>query len=395
MWVLATITALAIFLVVYHHLFYPMMLSYVSRKASNNESAPVADTTDDSTLPKLELLIPAYNEQEFIAAKLMNVATLDYPAELLTVRIACDGCSDNTAELARQTIAQIDFCGFEFIVEEHTENRGKVAILNQYIAACQADVLVLSDVSALISIDALKVAAAHFADPKVGVVCAHYHLLSPGSKGEAVYWDYQRKIKVGEASLGAPLGAHGALYCLRSELFEALPADTINDDFVIPMNIVAKGYRSVYEPAMCALELEHASSELDHRRRQRIGAGNLQQFSRLRSLCMPKFGGVAFAFISGKALRVTMPLWMGVALIGSLVLCPECGYEVFRVLAAGQLLGYSLAMLPRLFPKRRWPGALLSLNYLVEGHMASFLGSLFYIKNKLMSAGRGRRLQIW
>ncbi|UPW16997.1 sugar transferase [Agarivorans sp. TSD2052] len=382
------ITLIAMFLVVYHHALYPLLLKLLSKGNKQTEAAsPVSVVRNyhrseaDARLPTIQLLIPAYNEQDYIAAKLINLTTLDYPDDRLSIKVICDGCSDNTAAVARACLAELSFCSFDIEICEQTDNQGKVAVLNQHIRQSQADIVALSDVSALISVDAMLIAASHFSQAEVGVVCGYYHLLSPGSVGEQAYWRYQREVKRCEADMGAPLGAHGAFYLIRKSLFRAMPEDTINDDFVIPMDIVAQGYRAVYEPNIRALELEHASDNQDRSRRKRIGAGNLQQLIRLRHMLLPRFRGVAFTFFSGKALRVTIPVFLLTSLFGSMLLGVQA--PLFAVLFLLQLVAYVLAMLPRVLPRLVWPRAIASLNYLVEGHFSSMLGCLEYLAKKV------------
>ncbi|MBD1390763.1 glycosyltransferase family 2 protein [Neiella sp. HB171785] len=377
------ITLLSFALVAYHHVFYPLLLKWLShwRAPKNGEHWQQRIPAEPSEWPTIELLIPAYNEQDFVADKLSMLAFLDYPAERLTVRLLCDGCSDNTANVARTQLAAMPFCEFNIEVVEYQQNRGKVAVINQAITESQATIVALSDVSAIISVDAMKLAARYFQLNHVGVVCGCYQILNPGSSGEDKYWQYQRMVRESEANLGALQGAHGAFYLIRREAFRKLHSDTINDDFILPMQILAQGYRGIYEPRICALELEHASDQLDRSRRRRIGAGNLQQLIRLRELLLPKFKGVAFTFISGKALRVLCPFLMLVGFIGSVVLAS--GSAAFAMLLVLQLLGGLLALLPRLAPQMDWPRALNALNYLLEGHWNCLLGCLSYIQRAL------------
>lgn len=51
-------------------------------------------------------------------------------------------------------------------------------------------------------------------------------------------------MKRGEAALGAPLGLHGAFYAIRRSAWAALPPDTINDDFILPLEIFGRGWPS-------------------------------------------------------------------------------------------------------------------------------------------------------
>jgi len=236
----------------------------------------------------------------------------------------------------------------------------------------RSELTVISDVSALLSIDALRITASRLQDKSVAVLTGRYLLLNPGSAGESAYWQYQTAIKQAEASLGATLGVHGGFYAVRTGLVDRLPANTINDDFILPMRIVAKGYRAVYELDVHAVELEQATSTTDQYRRRRIAAGNLQQLLWLWQLLLPRYRGIAFAFASGKALRVVMPFLMLSSLFGSLMLAP--GSWPFAVLGIGQLLLYGMA----------------ASHYLVSGHIQGLLGVVRYLAG--LERGRWQRV---
>jgi cellulose synthase/poly-beta-1,6-N-acetylglucosamine synthase-like glycosyltransferase len=376
-----TTTLICIFLVVYHHLGYPLILRWFNKRHPRlvTVASPryYTNSPTDNVMPKITIVIPAYNEQQWIAEKIRNLAVLDYPTERLQIVIACDGCNDQTYALAVKTAAEPECCHLPIRIINFTKNRGKVAVLNQLIAELECDLVALSDTSALLSIDTLLLAAHRFKDPDVGVLTGHYGLLSPGSVGEQAYWNYQSEIKSSEAAFGSTLGAHGAFYLFRHHLFEPLPADTINDDFILPMNIVAKGYRAEYENAINALEMEKTTNDQDFKRRRRIAAGNFQQILRLKTLFSPRYRGIAFSFISGKGLRVIMPFLMILSLLGSLFLAFT--YQVFFVLAALQLCAYLLASWHLFSKPNKGNKVCKLLAYLVSGHFASLIGTLRYV----------------
>lgn len=374
-------TLLCMALVVYHHVIYPLLLKWLSRGQATVEPEceprRYASQGQDEALPSVTVIVPAYNEARYIADKLRNLAILDYPRDRLTVLVACDGCTDATAQVAYEA-AQEPLCDdLDIQVIDFKHNQGKVALINAVMAEVDSDLVAFSDVSALVSVDALLMAAYHFSDAKVGVVSGDYRLLQPASTGEDHYWRYQVAIKTSESQLGSMLGAHGAFYMMRTTLFTPLEADTINDDFILPMRVVAAGYRAVYEPAIHALEQEGSSLDMDQQRRRRIGAGNLQQLLRLMGLLSPKHGGVAFTFASSKALRVLMPVCMLLALLGSAWLAVNSW--IFALLFAGQVALYAMAAWVALWPDRVPHSVFRSVHYLVSGHVAAFMGALTYV----------------
>jgi len=372
---------ICVVLIIYHHIGYPLFLKWSQplHAASETPIEPrqYASRVSDQALPTITLIIPAYNEQQWITDKLLNCAALDYPSEKLNVIVAVDGCTDNTLVLAQQMTQEKSCLGLNLEIREFKNNRGKVAVLNDVINTVDTELVALSDVSALISLDALLIAAAQFTNQRLGVLNSHYRLLEPGSEGEASYWQYQSKIKIAESSFGSTLGAHGAFYFFRRKLFQPLAGDTINDDFILPMQIVANGYIAKQDNRIVSLELEQANNSMDWQRRVRIAAGNMQQVLRLKRMLHPHFKGIAFTFASGKALRVAMPFLMLIALIGSISLATYS--LVFLLLAVTQVSLYLLASIQLVL---KFDNKLLNvLVYLVSGHVAGIIGALTYLLN--------------
>lgn len=366
-------------LIIYHHLLFPLILKQQMRNTfvASTQNEKSVEQIPDEQLPTIAILIPAYNEARYIAEKIRNLAQLDYPSEHLFCVIACDGCSDDTVALARQAINDLGRPHLNIKVLNFSQNRGKVAVLNDVISSLNTQIVALSDTSALIAHDALRRAAAHFTERQVGVVAATYQLAAPGNQGEASYWQYQINIKRGEAAFGSPIGVHGALYFFKRSLFTPLPADTINDDFILPMHIVSQGYQAIYDPQIIALELEVASREMDQRRRIRIAAGNFQQLLRLPQLLHPRLKGTAFCFASGKALRSLMPLILVLQWVFCLFLGSQ--YSALFWLALAQALLFLVAWRSTSLPEHYFPRMINVVFYMANGYRASLVGILRYI----------------
>jgi len=258
-----------------------------------------------------------------------------------------------------------------------SKTRGKVAVINEAIKNSQSEIIVLSDASALISMDALKIIVRKMDCPSVGVVAGTYCFLKPGSEGEKSYWEYQVSIKKSESDMGSVIGVHGALYSFKKDLFKPLDADTINDDFILPMQIVKDGYRCIYDTDIVAVELENVDIQLDQQRRKRISAGNMQQTLRLIKLANPKYGATAFNFISGKFLRTWMPFILLTVFISSALLATHFWWVSPIVLL--QSVIYGLAIVVHKNPNHKWNRPATLVHYLVAGHWANGIGGLKYL----------------
>ena len=378
-WIALTLFIVACLVIIYHHAGYPLLLRVMSRR---HPSPPpyfhrhFTVTPLDFMLPRICLVMPAHNEADTISDKIYNLGTLDYPENKLRIIIVCDGCTDDTAEIARGAAKARENRHLTIDVVDKPENCGKVEVLNEAISLCDCDVVVLSDVSALLSIDSLLITASQLSEDDTGVVCGSYQFFQSLSAGEQAYWAYQRQIKTRESNIGATLGVHGAFYAFRRKLFERLPSDTINDDFVLPVNIVMKGYKCLYDPRIVAVELEQACNEMDFNRRKRIAAGNVQQAIRCISLLQPRFGKIAFNFFSGKFLRPMMPVFLFMALVSSAWLATD--HWFYTLAFSGQLAAYVISGFCILSGYQPDWKPLRVLYYIVSGHMAMGIGLLRY-----------------
>ncbi len=372
------IVILAVAAFFYHHFVYPVLLRALAerrrRKMPPSVDAPFVPGS--AQLPSVTLIVPAYNEMRVIAEKVRNLAALDYPAERLGIVIALDGCTDQTEQVAREALEAVGSPA-HIELRANALNRGKLAVLNEEIARAPGEIVALSDASATLAPDALLRSTRHFAQPDVGVVCPTYRLSRPRDAGEAAYWTYQTRIKAYEARLAAPMGAHGAFYLFRRAAWKPLPYDTINDDFVLPMRIVADGYRAVYDESVVAIELEETGRHQDFGRRVRIGAGNMQQIVRLASLARPGNGWLAFVFLSGKGLRPLISVLTAAALVGSAYLSWR-GYPLFQAGLAAALTVLAVATAAIAMRSAKLPKLLEWLSYLVEGHTATLVGAARY-----------------
>jgi hypothetical protein len=77
-----------------------------------------------------------------------------------------------------------------------------------------------------------------------------------------------------ESNLSSTIGGHGQILAVRKRLYPFPPPETINDDYVIPVRVLAGGNRVVYESQAAAFE--EASEMIGLQRRVRIMAGNLE-----------------------------------------------------------------------------------------------------------------------
>jgi len=331
---------IAVLVPVYAYIGYPVVLLLLRLLIRREvKKAPVE--------PFLSLLIPAYNEDDVIARKIENSLALDYPAGLLEIVVASDGSTDKTAQTA-QKLAD----GQRVRVLAFPENRGKIATLNASVPQLRGEIVVFSDAAAMLFPNSVRLLIENFADPAVGAVSGLYKIVKADEvdvgKSEDLYWKYETFLKIQESQVDSTLGGHGHLHAIRKNLYPYPPPGTINDDYIIPVSVLAKGYRAVYEPA--AIVYEEAHEMTGFGRRIRIMAGNIQQIREIRGLLRPFRPLALFFFLSHKVSRLVVPFAMPVALITNFFLLGSHFY--FAVLGA-QLIFYLLALLGMIWPLRQ------------------------------------------
>ena len=328
-------------LVFYVYLGYPALL-WVAQLMFRR---PVAKSGFE---PFVSVLIPAFNEESVIQAKVRSVLHSEYLSDRLEIVVACDGCTDETASRVREIIGngKSNLRLFDF-----HENRGKLGTINRVMPHLSGEITVFSDAASLLAPDALRLLIRNFADQKVGAASGVYRVIDKDKaalgKQEDLYWKYETFLKTLESRIGSVIGAHGSLFAVRTHLFPRLDPSVINDDLVIPIRILQQGYRVAYEPAAVSYEQAHEMAGFG--RRVRIMAGNIEQLREIAGLLWPPQPLHLFFFLSHKAGRVLVPLGLITLAVSSILLWPQSPY---LWLGVGQLAFYVLAALGALFPLR-------------------------------------------
>jgi cellulose synthase/poly-beta-1,6-N-acetylglucosamine synthase-like glycosyltransferase len=320
--------------------------------------------------PLITLAFSAFDEESCIRQKIENCLALDYPPERLEILVGCDGCTDRTAEIARQV------GGARVRVHELSPRSGKATVLTRLVPSAQGDVVVLTDANVMLDPGALRALARRFHDPAVGAVVGRLRLVDAAGRDEeeGLYWRYETFLKYYEGKHGCVLGANGGIYAIRRLLFTPLSADTITDDFVIPVRISVRGWRVVYAPDAIAFEETAPDSHKEFVRRARIGAGNWQALARVPDLLDPRIGFLFFAFVAHKLLRWATPFLLGLALGANGLLSARPGAWGYRAILLAHVGFYALALAGRLGAAGRARKVAVVAHYFVSMNAALAVG---------------------
>ena len=119
--------------------------------------------------PTVAVVMPAFNEEEAVAASIRSLLTVDYPDEKLEVVVVDDGSTDGTPAEIERVAAGSDVVR----VISFPENRGKRAAMAAGIRATSAQIIAFVDSDSSLERDALRRIVRGFADPKVGAIAGH------------------------------------------------------------------------------------------------------------------------------------------------------------------------------------------------------------------------------
>jgi poly-beta-1,6-N-acetyl-D-glucosamine synthase len=333
-----TLFWIGVVLVVYTYVGYGAII-YILNKLIGRKK--ITDNQADDFYPQVTLMVAAYNEEFFIESKITNSLGLDYPHEKLNLWVVADGSTDRTIEIAQRYPSVKTFYA--------PERMGKIHAVNRVIKLVKTPIVIFSDANTELNKDAIKNIVRHFRDEKVGGVAGEKQITNnkednASGSGEGIYWKYESALKKMDSNLTTAIGAAGELFALRTELYHEPEPDTIIEDFVTSMKIVAQGYRFVYEPNACAVETASASIKDEWKRKVRISAGGIQAIIRLPELLNPfLYGLVCWQYVSHRVLRWTLaPLALPIILVTNILLFNESIF--YQLCLIGQVAFYSLAL---------------------------------------------------
>jgi cellulose synthase/poly-beta-1,6-N-acetylglucosamine synthase-like glycosyltransferase len=288
------------------------------------------------------VLIAVHNEAERIGAKLANLRSVDYPKDRLRILFVSDGSTDGSDE-------QLVLAGIEFV--RVPQRQGKANALNVGSRLVREEVLVMTDVRQMLVPGAIRHLVASLMRPGIGAVSGELVHHTPGSNQAAhigLYWRYEKAIRKAESRLHSTAGVTGALYAIRAADLVSLPENTVLDDFEIPIALVRRRLRVLFDPRAVIYDELQQESQGERRRKVRTLAGNFQAFARNGWLFVPWRNPIWWQFLSHKAFRLLVPYALIALFVSSILIGGT--YGLFALL---QATGYLLAIAGMISPRVR------------------------------------------
>ena len=333
--------------------------------------------------PEVTLVIPAYNEKEYIDNKIKNTNELDYPRDKLKVIWVTDGSDDGTPEKLEREDG--------IIVMHESTRSGKIGAVNRIMDFIDTPIVVFCDANSILNESCLREIVKPFKDKKVGCVAGEKKIQKAKSdkavgSGEGMYWKYESFIKKLESKINSTVGAAGELFAIRTALFEKIPGDSVVEDFVISLSIIRKFYRTKYTAKAYSVETASINITEELKRKVRIAYGSIQTLLRYSDLLNPfRYGFFSFQYFSHKVLRWTLVpfLFPLIVICNILIYNTNNHHVVYDVTLFAQILFYMMVCLGFIFKNRRItagfffiPFYIIIMNYAVlRGYVRYFFQS--------------------
>jgi poly-beta-1,6-N-acetyl-D-glucosamine synthase len=301
-------------------------------------------------LPRLSILVAAYNEEGSIASTIHSIARQDYPGALQVIVID-DGSTDGTAAI----LAGLDYPWLEVI--KLPRNAGKSNALNQGLKRVLAELTLTLDGDSYLYRNALRnLVGRYLSDPPDTRAVAGAVLVRNSRKNlvtAAQEWDYFHgiaAIKRLQSLYQGTLVAQGAFSIYDTRTLRELGgwADTVGEDIVLTWNLLERGHRVGFAENACVFTNAPEGWGQFIRQRQRWSRGLIEAFkahwrllfkARMSTLfvwwnLLFPYLDLAFtlAFIPGVVLALFGIYWIAGPL--TLLLLPLAGlvnYVMFRI----------------------------------------------------------------
>ncbi|QDV05195.1 Poly-beta-1,6-N-acetyl-D-glucosamine synthase [Planctomycetes bacterium Poly30] len=363
---------------------YPMLVRMLAAVHGRSERS---GTTSASSMaaPTVTIITAMRNAEALLPAKIESLAELVDPGSGIEVVLSSDGSTDRTVELAR---AACDSRANWHVLDE-PEHLGKHCALHAAVARATGQILVFTDVDAVLEPEAVVHLVGAFSGPEIGGVCGQRMIGEASafaSSSQARYVELDSGLKGLESRIGSITSNDGKLYAIRADLYEEIPGG-VTDDLFASMSVVRQGRRFLFEGrARAWIRTPSRSRAHELGRRRRIVCRSFRGMWIQRAVLNPfRTGLYAVGLLINKIGRRFLPFFLALVFLGTVLLAWTS--KVALAVAVAQTVGLAVAWLgPRFLPKPESGrsfgllGKVISLaHYALVGFAGTFLGVMDFV----------------
>lgn len=305
--------------------------------------------TDPRHYVPVSVIVPTYNEEEYVGACIRSIMEQDYPKDMYEVIVVDDGSDDTTAIILRHLAEK--YSNMRVII--HYENMGKAKALEDGVRAARGDVIVFVDADTMLGRrDALRLLVnALYSQSELGAVSGRIRV--GGCKATLVEklqeLEFAHSFDIGRrvmSFMGWHIVLPGSFSAFKASLLKTLrelPSDTLTEDFDLSLMSVKRGFKTLHEQRALAYTIPLDSLGKLYRQRLRWYYGGLQVLSKHRILLLNirLYGMVGLmSFLYTLLVEYALPFIQ----IAGFMLLPTM--MAFQSLTGYSLWGITLPLLP-------------------------------------------------
>lgn len=300
-------------------------------------------------LPRVAIVVPAWNEGAVIAASIDRLMALEYPLERLRVYVVDDASTDSTPDVVLAKAEQ--YPGNVFHLRRDKGGEGKAHTLNHGIREVLKDdwmeALLIMDADVIYLPNSLRRMTRHLADPKVGAVSAY---IREGSADKNYLTRFigleyvlsQPAARRAQNVLGAQAClAGGAQLHTRENLLAIggqIDTTSLAEDTITTFETQLGGREVVFEPLAVVLAEEPGAINALWKQRLRWARGNVSVTARYKKVWfrpskVHKLGTISFGIVWFSLWLLPLAMILSsIGLLGLLLMHSDIAAAVFRVL---------------------------------------------------------------
>ncbi|KAK2046787.1 hypothetical protein LZ31DRAFT_431318, partial [Colletotrichum somersetense] len=234
------------------------------------EYEPIPGITDDNRLPSIDVIIPAYNESEFVRNSISSVVSSDYPKDKMHIIVVDDGSADDTwshVQHATQEALRLEPL-LRCTTIQHETNRGKRQAMATAFAAASNEVVVTLDSDTILEKQAIRnLVSPLVLESDIGGTAGHLSVFNVHSEGwksfvprtlDCLFEQNGNIPRAAQSKHGFITILPGAISAIRRQAYQPHTQGLVNakflgkpllhgEDVQLTMNLLIDGWRLRYQ----------------------------------------------------------------------------------------------------------------------------------------------------
>ena len=271
-------------------------------------------------LPKISVVIPAYNEEKNIEKCLKSIFSSNYPKNNIEVIVVDDGSKDNTLKILKK---------YKRVKVLRQKHLGKVEALNRGVLNTSNKFIVTIDADTIVDKNCIMELVRPFSDRRIGATTGNNNVMNKSSilgMFQNVEYHFSNLIRNSfSTTFNSGAWISGSLACYRKKALKKagyFKKDTLAEDIDVALEIKKRGYTTITVPKAIGYTIVPVKLRDLYKQRVRWWIGTLQAIFKNRVLFSLKsspsilflyithFWWSFFAFLSLPFIAYQMYYWL-------------------------------------------------------------------------------------